>query len=333
MIFILGTALVGLLIWVLLLRIWRSIESSSTSHQLQKLKQSRFQAREQRKFIELGYDPQDCSSFHRFRLLAKKSNCLFAKNAHLWGCREFDQSLSLKENVEKLIPSLLKFVTLADETEKLDGYIIEIKGSNYCSDVSTFASTVRQTLEIISSYDPSGINVMKLKGISSPSWYYSFCNIPIFITTFAPFYPQSHCRYMHSIPELTDVCYILLQPEVSFFRHDIGADTPETNWENPQTMRDRVRCSFRHHQRGYFIPSTNRYPVAEMVVLHPKTTQENYFPIKFWKEPPCEADRDSSITKVTTSPVIPMSLQRPPHGKEAENADHCEEESVSRSSS
>jgi FPC/CPF motif-containing protein YcgG len=297
MILILATIFLSMtFLWVLpQFRKW--INSRRNSYQLQQLKHLRYQASDHRKYIQLCYDPKNCSSFHRFQLLAKKSNCLFAKNAHLWGCLEFDEIQSLAENVKKLIPSLLKFVTLADEGEKLDGYIIEIKGKKYCSDVTSFASTVRQTLEMISIYDPSGINVMKLKGISSPAWYYSFCNIPIFVTTFAPFYSSSHCRYMHSIPELTDICYILLQPEVSFFRHNIGADTPHTNWEDPQTMRDRIRCNFRQHQRGYFIPSTNRYPVAEMVVLHPKTTQESFLPIQFWTKPR-EIDRDSGKEKL-----------------------------------
>ena len=199
------------------------------------------------------------------------------------GCLEYNETLSLEENVKKLIPSLLKFITLADEGERLDGYIIEIKGEKYCSNVSSFASTVKQTLEIIASHDPSGINIMKFKGISSSSWYFSFCNAPIFVTTFAPFYTSSHCRYMHSIPELANTCYILLQPEISFLHNNVGEDTPHTNWENPQSIRDRIRCSFRKHQREYYIPPTNRSPIAEMIVLHPNSTKEEFIPIKLWE--------------------------------------------------
>jgi FPC/CPF motif-containing protein YcgG len=262
------------------------LKSLWSSYTIRSLKRARRQAREERKLIELAYDPQNCLSFHRFQQLAKQSNCLFAKNAQLWGCLDFDGTQTLETNIQRLVPSLMKFVTLADEGEKLDGFIIEIKGRDYCSDVTSFASTVKQTLEIIARHDPSGLNVMKMKGISSPSWYYSFCTVPLFVTTFAPFYSQSHCRYMHThtLPDLADVCYILLQPEISFHHHKIGSDTPHTNWESPQTIRDQIRCNFRKNQRGYYVPPTNQYPIAEMIVLHPNSTQDKTIPIRLWDE-------------------------------------------------
>jgi FPC/CPF motif-containing protein YcgG len=276
-----GGTLLVVVISNILLPYLQSLWSSSS---LKNLKQVRHQAREARKSIELTYDPQNCPSFHRFQLLAKKSNCIFAKNAQLWGCLDFDETQTLSTNVQNMVPALMKFVTLADEGMKLDGFLIEIKGKDYCSDVTSFASTVKQTLEIISANDPSGLNVMKLKGISSSSWYYSFCTVPLFVTTFAPFYSQSHCRYMHSLSELGNVCYLLLQPEISFYHHKIGSDTPHTNWESPQTIRDQIRLNFRKNQRGYFIPPTNRYAIAEMIVIHPQSTHEKNIPIKLWDE-------------------------------------------------
>lgn len=270
-------------IWILPKFIKAIIQSKWNSYLIQKLKAERFTVKEQRKQLNLHYDPQNCPSFHRFRLLAKKSDCLFAKTANIWGCVEYDEERTLKENIQTLIPSLIKFVTLADDGEKLDGYVIEIKEKSLFQDVESFTKTVKQTLEIISEADPVGLNVMKLKSISSSSWYFSFCNVPIFVTTFAPFYSSSHCRYTHSIPELENICYILLQPEISFLQNNIGSDLPTTNWDNPESIRDRIRCNFKKHGRGYYIPPTNRYPVAEMIVLDPHSNDEKFEPIKLWK--------------------------------------------------
>lgn len=246
------------------------------------IKQERNKLKQERKQINLFYDPLNCLSLKRFQLLSKKSECIFAKNAIIWGCLDFNEDLSLSENIQKLIPSILKFITLADEGEKLDGYVIEIKGSKYCKDLTSFTATVRQTLEYISKYDPIGLDVMKMKSISSSSWYYSLCNVPIFITTFAPFYSKNNCRYMHSIEELSDYCYILLQPEISFLRHNIGNDTPKTNWDNPETIRDKIRVNFRNHSRGYFIPPTISYPISEMIVIHPDSNENSGCPIKIY---------------------------------------------------
>jgi hypothetical protein len=109
---------------------------------------------------------------------------------------------------------------------------------------------------------------MKKSYVGKRGWYFEFNNEPIFITTFAPFYPSSSSRYLSrsTFNLLTFIRYafgideessfVLLQPEYSFTWRDIGEDTPHTEWNNPKTMRDKIRCEFKKHGRMYEIPPT-----------------------------------------------------------------------------
>nr|KAG5692055.1 hypothetical protein BaRGS_021487 [Batillaria attramentaria] len=63
-----------------------------------------------------------------------------------------------------------------------------------------------------------------------------------------------------------DDCFILFQPELSFAQHDLPDDTPVTNWDNPVTVRDRIRTAFRAAGRSYNIRETILYPMAHDIV-------------------------------------------------------------------
>lgn len=105
---------------------------------------------------------------------------------------------------------------------------------------------------------------MDQKGINKRGWVFEFNRVTFFITTFAPFYPESHSRFSFG----AENCYILLQPEVSFARHDLGPDTPRsmTEWDNPKTPRDRIRCAFRNAGRAYRIPEKLGVPLAHEII-------------------------------------------------------------------
>lgn len=183
--------------------------------------------------------------------------------------------MTLEQNVLSIIPSLTKFVTISEQNEShLDGYLIEIKGAEFSASIEKFSNTVNTILNIISRNDPSSINCMSMKSIHSSTWYFSFCNVPLFITTFAPFYSSMHCRHMLCNEGNKDSCYILLQPESSFLHHGINLDTPLTNWDHPQTFRDKIRVNFKKHNQEYFIPVSNQYPVAATFIQHPSNTSE-----------------------------------------------------------
>lgn len=145
-----------------------------------------------------------------------------------------------------------------------------------------FAATVRSALSVLSKCDPSGLDPLRMKSISSSSWYFSFDMVPMFITTFAPCYPRTNPRHLHLTSDNLDSCFLLLQPENSFLRHGIGADEPSTNWNYPHTMRDKIRVNFRARGQEYFVPPSLTYPVAATFVQGEHSMLG--LPVPFWNE-------------------------------------------------
>jgi hypothetical protein len=82
---------------------------------------------------------------------------------------------------------------------------------------------------------------MDPKRVGKKGWYFEMFGESFFITTFAPFYDVTHSRYAFGLQD----SYILLQPDYSFAWHDIGPDSKHTEWDNPQTMRDKIRVEVR----------------------------------------------------------------------------------------
>lgn len=293
-----------------------------TQYRANNLKDKLSLQNETHKNLALSYTPTNCSSLDHFNPSKMRSPCLFARQAQLWGSCEYNRNQSITQNMIQNIPALCKFVSLAEDKDQnqqaLDGFLIEIRGGEYCDTVASFAATVRTALTALGQHDPSGLDTMHMKSIGTSSWYFSFNMVPLFVTTFAPCYPPSSARHLHpattSLPATeedsehdsgsdcdyeqqeeddedrrhssncssnsrnsdscdsssnsrpSDSCFILLQPEVSFARHGIGPDNPSTNWEKPQTIRDKIRVSFRDKEQSYHIPSTLRYPVAATFV-------------------------------------------------------------------
>ena len=249
------------------------------------LREQRRIEKQKASLMELNFDPANNSTLEHFQSVKNNSKCIFAKQAHLWGAREFDPSSTLEENVEQTLPALIKFVCQADTIEsQLDGFLIEVRGEKYCDGIDSFAATVRRVLDVISIADPAGVHCMAMRSIDKPSWHFSFYNTPLFITTFAPFYPVNHARYMYPDDSNAQSCFILVQPEMSFYRRKIGADTPHTNFKNPVTMRDKIRCSFYNSDQKYHIPSSNNYPVSTSYIAHPAVLDPAEAPedVCFW---------------------------------------------------
>lgn len=121
-----------------------------------------------------------------------------------------------------------------------------------------FGKTVLQVLSGLSQYDPRGLDCMRDTNINRRGWVYRFHIQTFFITTFAACYAETHSRYNFG----SDYGYILFQPEISFAQHDLPDDTVDTNWEHPQSVRDRIRVAFRNVGRGYKIRDTLTYPMV-----------------------------------------------------------------------
>ena len=96
------------------------------------------------------------------------------------------------------------------------------------------------------------------------------------MTTFAPCYPSTNSRYSYKAED----CFILFQPELSFAVHNLPSDTPQTNWEYPRTVRDKIRCAFRDAKKPYQIRETVRYPICHDIIRPLKSDDEI---INWWK--------------------------------------------------
>jgi len=219
------------------------------------------------KVMELvcDYDPKACLSLKRFEPVMKGSRCLFAKASNVWGSRDYFEGETLESNVKRSIPTLLQML-LRGEEEHIDGFLFEIRStaSNDFSNVDIFADAVRRVLIKISDSDPAGTDSARKSYIADKAWHFMFAGYPIFVTTFATCYDKTSSRYTYGADPRSG--FVLLQPEYSFLHHDIPFDTPLTEWENPVTIRDRIRRSFADAGQKYFIPDTIHYPASEHVV-------------------------------------------------------------------
>ena len=159
------------------------------------------------------------------------------------------------------LPAFIKFVAVSPDLH-LDGFVFALPGAEFGRDVHRFGRGVCRVLRVISDADPYGFHCMRKSYISKIGWLFEFAGAPIFVTTFAPCYPENHSRYSFG----SESCFILLQPMTSFAIHSVGEDTPTTNWDNPHTPRDKIRVAYRDNGRPYNIRSTVMYPQAHDVV-------------------------------------------------------------------
>ena len=184
----------------------------------------------------------------RFAPIKKKSRCLFAKAAKLWGSRDPDvHHTSLEAYVRSSVPMFLQML-MRGEAEGFDGFIFEIRNSmcvgDIASDVHAFAAAVRRVLVTISLMDPFGEKSALKPYIADKAWHFVFARYPIFVTTFAPCYDASSSRFTYDADQ--DSGFVLLQPEFSFMTHNLPKDTPHTNWDKPATIRDRYLSKHKH---------------------------------------------------------------------------------------
>ncbi|KAL3861437.1 hypothetical protein ACJMK2_007471 [Sinanodonta woodiana] len=207
------------------------------------------------------YDVENTDALYRFERIKENSNCLFAKKAKIWGSPPWNEKLSLEENIYRLIPMFLRF-TIVCQSQKLDGFLIELPGDKFGSDVMVFASAFRRVLQVLSDHDPSEVYCMDKSYLGKRGWVFEFNKCTFFITTFAPFYPESHPRYAFGCSD----CYILFQPEISFALHDLPSDSTETNWLNPTNARDKIRVAFRQVGRGYDVPQSLNFPMSHDMI-------------------------------------------------------------------
>jgi len=203
----------------------------------------------------LGYNPMDNETIDHFRPIKKKTNCLFARSAKVWGSKIWDDQLSLEDNVTNSLASLALFMKLAKGLH-LDGFVFEIPGRDFNRNVHTFGDAVRRICFTINPH------AMTRSYIDKKGWYFEIGKESIFLTTFSSCYNSNSSRYTYGV----NSGFLLLQPEFSFAWKDIGFDTATTNWDDPQTMRDKIRVEFKKNGQEYEIPNTIHYPASHHVV-------------------------------------------------------------------
>ena len=182
----------------------------------------------------------------------------------------------------------IKFLTVGP-TLHLDGFVFALPGDQFGQDVHQFGQGVRRVLKCISDHDPRGFHCMNKSYLSKVGWSFEFNGVPIFVTTFAPCYPSNHARFVFGATE----AFVLFQPMYSFAIHDIGDDTPHTNWDNPVTVRDKIRVAFKENNRAYYIRDTIYYPAAHDIVKPLKEGVGDL--VEWWVDPDKVQEEDEEI--------------------------------------
>ena len=213
------------------------------------------------------------------------------------------------------LPALMKFVVVGPSLH-LDGFVFELPGDEFGKDVNSFGRGIRRILKCISDHDPAGFHCMNKSYLSKVGWSFEFDGVPIFVTTFAPCYPETHSRYAFGAQH----AFVLLQPMYSFAIHDNGEDTPHTNWECPITVRDKIRVAYKESGRPYYIRDTIVYPAAHDIV---KPLKEGVGDLVRWWRDPSKEDQGEGQGELEK---LLKELERTESGEEG-NSDNEEEES------
>lgn len=214
-----------------------------------------------------SYSNAHNETLEHFSSIKKSTECPFARAANLWGglMPSSSENCSIEDQADAHVPPLLDFCEQIAEGKQpaLDGFCIEIDDEAATKGgPEEFGQCVRRMLTAICDKDPAGENVMAASYIDRPGWRFRFHSTDFFVTTFAPCYPETSSRYGFG----SNKAFILLQPEISFLRHGLPADSPETDWESPRNIREKARVAFKNAGRPYYIPETTSYPMVEHIV-------------------------------------------------------------------
>lgn len=58
-------------------------------------------------FVLRSHDPENCITLDHFKLVQTGTECVFAKQAKLWGGREYNSTLTLEDNILKWVPPVV----------------------------------------------------------------------------------------------------------------------------------------------------------------------------------------------------------------------------------
>lgn len=219
-----------------------------------------------------GYDPRDAetlTSLRQFQPIKEATHCIFARKARIWGSADWNSSAGFEDNVAR---SLRAFTLFAGSEHGIDGFLFDITYEGAGDTLASHTSNVRMLMNALSEMDPRGDACMRSKSVGKRGWFFTFCGHEFFVTSFAGCYGEDSSRYAQGIKGHS---WVLFQPYYSFLVHDVGRETPrsETSWEEPTSVRDKIRARFRNHGQEYFIPEDPRlYPSSLNFVAPLKLT-------------------------------------------------------------
>jgi len=213
--------------------------------------------------------------------------------------QDWNPSKSLEQNVQDNVELFADFLRLGKWLH-LDGFVYEVRGEAYGRSVDAFGESVRRVLTSFSDRDPHGVRCMSKSYVHQFGWYFEYGNEQVFVTTFAPCYPSSSSRYQFE--QHADSCFILFQPEYSFAWRNVDCfRDPNTNWTNPESSRDKIRCAYAESGRSYLAVG------KEAAVLQP-TAFEIVKPLRlgegiveWWKRPTSSGQPQSSVSVSASS--------------------------------
>ena len=222
---------------------------------------------------QLDFDPvKGNATLEKFSVIKKETECPFAKAAKLWGGKtpHSENNKDLEAQASDNVQALADFCVCSEKGEQIDGFCIELDDPlARAGGPEELGQCVKRMLTALADSDPCLLannskesNMTRVNYIGSCGWRFRFHNTDLFITTFAPCYPITSSRYAFG----SDRAFLLLQPVLSFERHDLPEDTPHTDWSEPKTSRDKTRKAFDKAGRRYHIPNTTNYPMAEHIV-------------------------------------------------------------------
>lgn len=195
----------------------------------------------------LDYDPGSATAVVNFCEVSRRTHCMFAAKASMWGTCEWDEDSSLEGNLRRSLPALRRFAVATSRNE-VEIFVIEVKGTEYFASLDEFGRTVWRVLKVVSDNDPKAVHALdcSLAGRTDQGWIMSFGGLPMFVLTFCPLYTATHSRHMFGTNPSS--CFLLLQSGSAF--DDVGefSVSAETLMALPDLAglsdRDRIRARF-----------------------------------------------------------------------------------------
>lgn len=212
-------------------------------------------------------DPAAAPSLRRFEQIRRRTDCLYARGAQLWGSPDWTPG-NFDAGIDRFAAVLVRLAAIP-ETERPDGAVLELREPERGASVEALAMTTRAVLGALTERDPTGDRCLDAQ-IEHPDWWFTFADQPFFLATFAPCYGRQSSRYAFGLPDV----YCLFQTRHSFVRRW----APGTE-RLPDDMRRRIREAFARSDRHYDLAITTSPMEAHRYV---KPDRLGVPPIRWW---------------------------------------------------